>query len=355
MKVVSVVLLFVLCNENLVSGLPLAPALYVFGDSLFDNGNNNFLPTFAKANFLPYGVDFAHGVTGRFTNGRTVADFIAEFLRLPYPPPLLSIRTSPVTGLNLASGSCGILPQTGSHLGKCLSLNDQIDLFEATVESEISTHFKTKNEFSNYLSKSICIFSIGSNDYINYFDTSANFVLNKHTPQVFAQLLLDKLSHNFERLYILGVRKILMFEIGPIGCIPSISRSRHGAIRNEKCEEGANQMVSYFNDKLAAMLQNLTSTLPDSTFVYGHANWLGYDAVINPSRYGLMDTSNPCCRTWGNGTSACIPWISACSFPNKHYFFDAFHLTETVCSSIASHCINDKSVCSPTLDQLIKM
>lgn len=59
-----------------VGNLPLAPALYVFGDSLFDNGNNNLLPTVAKADFLPYGVNFATGVTGRFTNGRTVADFI---------------------------------------------------------------------------------------------------------------------------------------------------------------------------------------------------------------------------------------------------------------------------------------
>ena len=62
------------------SSNPLAPALYVFGDSLFDSGNNNLLPTFARANFLPYGVDFELGVTGRFTNARTVADFIGMYI-----------------------------------------------------------------------------------------------------------------------------------------------------------------------------------------------------------------------------------------------------------------------------------
>ena len=61
---------------SLVCGAPLAPALYVFGDSLFDSGNNNLLPTVSKANFKPYGVDFAKGDTGRFTNGRLVPDFI---------------------------------------------------------------------------------------------------------------------------------------------------------------------------------------------------------------------------------------------------------------------------------------
>lgn len=55
---------------------PLAPAFYVFGDSLVDSGNNNLLPTLARANFRPYGSNFPKGVTGRFTNGKTVADFI---------------------------------------------------------------------------------------------------------------------------------------------------------------------------------------------------------------------------------------------------------------------------------------
>ncbi|XP_002525954.2 GDSL esterase/lipase 7 [Ricinus communis] len=352
-------LLFLLVLYHLATfacGSPLAPALYVFGDSLFDSGNNNLLPTLAKADFQPYGVNFANGVTGRFTNGRTVADFIADFLRLPYPPPFLSIRKStPLTGLNFASGCCGILPETGSFLGKCLSLSEQIDLFKATVKLELPKQFKSPKDLSKYLSKSIYIFSIGSNDYINYFDTSI-FHFSKHqTPQEFAQLLLDKLSHYFEKLYNLGARKILMFEIGPIGCIPSITRPRHNKVENGKCKEEANQLVSFFNNKLAAMLQNLTSTLHGSTFVYGHANWLGYDAVIHPSRYGLMNTKNPCCKTWGNGTSGCIPWLAPCSNPNKHYFFDAYHLTETVCSSIASRCINDPSVCSPTVNELVRM
>ena len=58
---------------------PLAPALYVFGDSLFDSGNNNWLPTLAKANYPPYGLSFPKGPTGRFTNGKTVADFIGMY------------------------------------------------------------------------------------------------------------------------------------------------------------------------------------------------------------------------------------------------------------------------------------
>lgn len=60
----------------------LVSALYVFGDSLFDTGNNNFLPTIGKADFLPYGVNFAKGPTGRFTNGRNIADFLGTITNL---------------------------------------------------------------------------------------------------------------------------------------------------------------------------------------------------------------------------------------------------------------------------------
>ena len=63
------------------------PAMYVFGDSLVDCGNNNYLPGTGKANFLPYGIDFGRP-TGRFTNGKTVVDFLGEIntIHLHYLP-----------------------------------------------------------------------------------------------------------------------------------------------------------------------------------------------------------------------------------------------------------------------------
>lgn len=57
----------------------LVPALYVFGDSSVDAGNNNNLNTPAKANAFPYGIDFNNHSTGRFTNGKTLADIIGKF------------------------------------------------------------------------------------------------------------------------------------------------------------------------------------------------------------------------------------------------------------------------------------
>ena len=55
-----------------------SPASFVFGDSLVDIGNNNYLPlSLAKANLYPNGIDYGTGIaTGRFSNGRTVTDII---------------------------------------------------------------------------------------------------------------------------------------------------------------------------------------------------------------------------------------------------------------------------------------
>ncbi len=52
-----------------------------FGDSTVDTGNNNFFVNLGKADFPPYGRDFPGGVaTGRFCNGKLVADYIGMCL-----------------------------------------------------------------------------------------------------------------------------------------------------------------------------------------------------------------------------------------------------------------------------------
>ena len=66
----------VLSQDAIKAEQPLLPALFVFGDSLVDDGNNNFLPSLARSNFYPYGIDFPLGPTGRFCNGRTVMDLV---------------------------------------------------------------------------------------------------------------------------------------------------------------------------------------------------------------------------------------------------------------------------------------
>lgn len=53
----------------------LVPAIMTFGDSAVDVGNNDYLPTIFKADYPPYGRDFANQkATGRFCNGKLATD-----------------------------------------------------------------------------------------------------------------------------------------------------------------------------------------------------------------------------------------------------------------------------------------
>ena len=60
----------------------MVPAMFVFGDSIVDVGNNNYLQlSFAKANLPHYGIDFpTKKPTGRYTNGMNPADFLGELI-----------------------------------------------------------------------------------------------------------------------------------------------------------------------------------------------------------------------------------------------------------------------------------
>lgn len=54
-----------------------ARAFFIFGDSLVDSGNNNYLATTARADAPPYGIDYpTQTPTGRFSNGLNIPDLI---------------------------------------------------------------------------------------------------------------------------------------------------------------------------------------------------------------------------------------------------------------------------------------
>ncbi|KAE8652639.1 hypothetical protein Csa_013496 [Cucumis sativus] len=113
-----VVLVFLKSSYQMVEAENGVSAIFVFGDSLVDVGNNNFLHSAARANYYPYGVDFTDGPTGRFSNGRTVIDMFVDMLGIPNAPEFSNPDTSGdriLNGVNYASAAAGILDETGRH------------------------------------------------------------------------------------------------------------------------------------------------------------------------------------------------------------------------------------------------
>ena len=53
-------------------------AFFIFGDSILDVGNNNYITTYLQEIFFPYGETFFEYPTRRVSNGRLIPDFIGK-------------------------------------------------------------------------------------------------------------------------------------------------------------------------------------------------------------------------------------------------------------------------------------
>ncbi|XP_058766994.1 GDSL esterase/lipase At2g03980-like [Vicia villosa] len=323
---------------NCYSTKSLVPALYVFGDSSVDAGNNNILNTISKANRFPYGIDFNNCSTGRFSNGKTFADLIAIKLGLPMPPPYIGVSSTEryqiVSGINYASGSCGIL--NSSRNGECLSLEKQVEYFTSTVMNDLPRNFQSKTELRNYLSKSIFLLSTGANDYIlNYFKQAMrpNQMVN---PEEFADHLLDQLGSNIKKIYDLGGRKFVIIGIGPIGCIPSfIIKTPH----SQNCNEVINQVVKLFTNKLPRKLQELKFKfkLSGSLFTILDSFKLFRKIQNSPEKFGLTNIRDSCVVEGGK----------PCENRKEYYFYDFAHNTEAANEILANRCFGGRHICFP--------
>ncbi|KAH7856717.1 hypothetical protein Vadar_004651 [Vaccinium darrowii] len=223
----------------LVFGEPQVPCLFIMGDSLFDNGNNNNLATAAKANYPPYGIDFPNGPTGRFSNGQNMADFIAELLGFdkPIPPFATATGREILMGVNYASGAAGIRDETGYQLGDRISLNRQLVNHQTTVSS-IASLLGSKEEAANHLQKCIYLVNIGSNDYINNYLMPQNYQTSVvYNPDQYATVLTQQYSQQLKTLYGYDARNFAAFGLGQIGCIPA-----------ETANNGTNGCVETINE-----------------------------------------------------------------------------------------------------------
>ncbi|KAK3419414.1 hypothetical protein EUGRSUZ_H05057 [Eucalyptus grandis] len=240
-------------------GFPQVPAFFVFGDSLIDDGNNNYLNSYAKANFLPYGVDFDGGPSGRFCNGKTIIDFLGELLDLPYIPAYVNTledAQSILRGVNYASAAAGILDESGRELGDRFSLRQQVENFRSTL-SQLKNQMG-EEELRRYLAKSLVMMNLGSNDYLNNYLMPSLYVTSSlFNPNDYAQLLITNYTTYIEALHDLGLRKFLITGIGPLGCMPN--QLATGADASGKCISSVNNMVGLFNVRLRSLVDQLNA------------------------------------------------------------------------------------------------
>lgn len=311
-------------------------ASYVFGDSLVDAGNNNYLQTLSKADVSPNGIDFkpsGGNPTGRFTNGRTIADIVGEALGVPtYASPYLAPNTTGrviLSGVNYASGGGGILNDTGRIFVNRLGMDIQVDYFNIT-RKQIDDLLGPSQAKDHIMKKSLFSVVIGSNDFLNnyFLPLISAGTRIADSPDAFVDTMIDHIKFQLTRLYQLDARKFVVSNVGPIGCIPY--QKSVNQLQENECVGLPNKLAQQYNAKLKDLLTQLGKDLPGSIFVHANVYDLVMELVTNYKKYGFNTASTACCGNGGRyaGIIPCTPASSLCNDRDKHVFWDAYHPSE---------------------------
>ncbi|XVF40246.1 hypothetical protein PTKIN_Ptkin01aG0096700 [Pterospermum kingtungense] len=307
-------------------GAPQVPCYFIFGDSLVDNGNNNQLQSLARADYLPYGIDFSNGPTGRFSNGKTTVDVVAELLGFDdYIPPYSTARGRQILGgVNYASAAAGIREETGRQLGDRISFSGQVKNYQQTI-SQVVELLGDEDRAANYLSKCIYSIGLGSNDYLNnYFMPLYYSTGNQYNPEQYADILIQEYTQQLQALYDYGARKFVLIGLGQIGCSPNELAQNSGD--GKTCVERINAANRIFNNKLRGLVDQFNNANSDAKFIYINAYGIFQDITSNPAAYGFRVTNAGCCGVGrNNGQITCLPFQTPCQNRDEYLFWDAFH------------------------------
>ncbi|CAK9164139.1 unnamed protein product [Ilex paraguariensis] len=316
------------CNGATLSKLS---AIFIFGDSLLDTGNNNFIPTVMRANHLPYGQNFpGHVPTGRFSNGKLISDFMASSLGIKDTvPPFLDPRLSSndiKTGVCFASSGAGFDYTTNAQFG-IIPISRQPQYFRRYVEK--LKGIVGVEEASRIINASLVLATGGGNDYIaNYYASPTKRF--QYTLTQYQDFLQQRIEDFVKALYNLGCRNMMIAGLPPLGDYVAVP----------------------YNQKLVARLQQLQESLPGSKLVhadiytpwmdmiknpwkYGKTSVLGRNLIIKMITFGVLNsesgftvTNGGCCGL-GFPSLVCSVLTPLCPDPSKFMFWDSVHPSES--------------------------
>ncbi|CAI5970935.1 unnamed protein product [Closterium sp. NIES-65] len=362
--------------------------MYVFGDESADVGNANYFNRAAvKANKLPYGVNFKPA-SGRFSDGKLVVDYLADFLAIPSPRADLAPRNAslPFSGLDFAMAAAGA--KSGTNGGKTRGLQQQFNEFKKwfneakrtnnpdLVRPRLSSLFQLPK-----LDEALFVVSIGANDYIPELSRTQP---NMTTLVALASSVSNTIINITQSLYNLtGSSNVLIIDLPNLGCAPVVRLAAKSGIN---CTDAGNQVTIIHNfalltktDKLrnnpALPMPNLVlfkqsavfktmiqvptsgktpnslpllSPFPPRSSLFQSSPLKPHLTIISPfPPPGLTNQTHPCCQavtstgvvvacaqTSGTGKAAVTG--GACAAPAKAVWWDDHNPTQAVNQKVAN-------------------
>ncbi|TKY64213.1 GDSL esterase/lipase 1 [Spatholobus suberectus] len=321
-------ILIILSTVSCYAARPIQKTLFVFGDSLFDPGNNQYLNSSIReaSTTWPYGETYFKHPTGRLSDGRLVPDFIAQFANLTILPPYLQHGAHQfIDGANFASAGSCVLAHNES---KVIDLPTQLSYFKTVVKS-LEQKLGDKKA-KRVLNNAVYLFSMGGNDYFGLRNQNSNVTHSYQTQ--YAKMVIGNLTNTLKEVYGLGGRKIAFQNVGPLGCAPSF-RARKAKMGGG-CDELASAMARQHNRFLSVALKKLESTLPGFKYsIFDYYSAL-LDKTNKPSKYEFKEGRAACCGNGAYRASGCGGGFSGkekfevCHNPAEYVWFDGGHTTE---------------------------
>ncbi|KAH0711666.1 hypothetical protein KY289_007625 [Solanum tuberosum] len=307
-----------------------ARAFFVFGDSLVDSGNNNYLATTARADSPPYGIDYpTRRATGRFSNGYNIPDIISQQIGssespLPYLSPALTGQRL-LVGANFASAGIGILNDTGIQFINIIRMPQQLDYFRqyqrrvSGLIGEASTQ--------RLVNQALVLMTLGGNDFVNnYFLVPNSARSRQFSIPDYVPFLIREYRKILMNVYNLGARRVIVTGTGPLGCVPAELAQRS---RNGECSPELQQAAALFNPQLMQMLQGLNRELGSNVFIAANTQQMHTNFITNPQAYGFITSKVACCGQGPyNGLGLCTPLSNLCPNRDLYAFWDPFHPSE---------------------------
>ncbi|PWA92699.1 SGNH hydrolase-type esterase domain-containing protein [Artemisia annua] len=337
-----------------------SPAVFIFGDSLFDIGQNNYvIKALGKAKYPHYGVDFFNSTpSGRFSNGLNIADFMARvafgesvtsppaFLSLFYDgiydekrlataidfnrrrrwqrpvrsfnSPSRAIRENPAIGINFASAGSAIL-DFNTAVDQALTVSNQVTQLiyvHGNLSATIGS-WKTQLLFA----KSTFFFGFGNND-VHFYALRLLKTMDRDT---YIDTVVQNYNKTLQSLYNLGARKFAIFGIPYLGCSPLMRVTS----LNGSCSQTANDLAAELNTKLEQLLWNMMISSKGMVYSFANSHDLLHDLYDNPERYNFRNVTYACCGSGRfNAMTNCLPAASLCENRDEYLFWDFSHPTE---------------------------
>ncbi|XP_076933329.1 GDSL esterase/lipase At5g03610-like [Bidens hawaiensis] len=304
--------------------------LFVFGDSYVDTGN---LPKSAGGSWQPpYGITFPGSPSGRFSDGRVFTDYIAGILGTKSPITYRGWKSGEKKsiryGMNFAYGGTGVFDTFVNQP----NMTTQIDYFQQYVQQKHDLQLS---------SSSVAIISVTGNDYAtNYIKSNNTF---QDIPDL-AKSIIKQLVYNIKRIRELGVQKIGITSMVPLGCLPQFTAS--AAYQN--CSKTVNSLAEFHNQMLVESVKKLNNESADQSLIAMLDVYKAFSSIlqqnISTGNSKVESLLKPCCQgaskqyQCGNiDARTKMLKYSVCGNHSSSFFWDMIHPSQQGWIAVSSH------------------